>query len=499
MTIEEITSEANSFVYSDNVPFKHWLRAADSLYRQVSPSCAAFLPSSHADELWQGNAYVRDGNLAQAYLLLFRFSTLVIQHMPTHPEVKGPDGKKALKALRTRTGPVIETLEEISPHLKAAHEEWVTIHAAQRDASIQLEGEKSPYEKRASRDPALSWNPKVRAKLLDADDNQELAVNLANQETRRRDAARKATRRAGISEEEEQVRRSAGLWDDWDAPEPTNQRDDNDDIRRNMDAVRRRLDQTEVAGRPPSSDGPSGRHNNESVYDHNPPSYHYPSIRPSSRQYENDFSGDAYDRRSAHPPTRPPKPQGLASPTDHRAGSAPPRPSKEPVYSPYETPPRKDPPAAPERPPKMDVQRATEDKERYTFRPAAYLEDGTPIRPVFLPAGLRDEFLRIASPNTRKGLEMCGILCGTAVNNALFINSLIIPQQTCTSDTCETDNEEEVIDYCMREDLMVFGWIHTHPTQTCFMSSRDLHTQSGYQVMMPESIAIVCAPRSEPS
>jgi len=41
---------------------------------------------------------------------------------------------------------------------------------------------------------------------------------------------------------------------------------------------------------------------------------------------------------------------------------------------------------------------------------------------------------------------------------------------------------------------MVLGWIHTHPTQTCFMSSRDLHTHCGYQVMMPESIAVVCAP-----
>lgn len=94
---------------------------------------------------------------------------------------------------------------------------------------------------------------------------------------------------------------------------------------------------------------------------------------------------------------------------------------------------------------------------------------------------------------------MCGILCGTSVNNALFISHLVIPKQTCTSDTCETDNEEEVMELCEREDVMVFGWIHTHPTQTCFMSSRDLHTQSGYQIMMPESIAIVCAPRSEPS
>ena len=45
---------------------------------------------------------------------------------------------------------------------------------------------------------------------------------------------------------------------------------------------------------------------------------------------------------------------------------------------------------------------------------------------------------------------------------------------------------------------MVLGWIHTHPTQTCFMSSRDLHTHVGYQVMIPESVAIVCAPSKQP-
>ena len=134
-----------------------------------------------------------------------------------------------------------------------------------------------------------------------------------------------------------------------------------------------------------------------------------------------------------------------------------------------------------------------------TFRPAAYLENGEPVRPVFLPETLRARFLSIAADNTRRGLEMCGILCGTAVNNALFISSLLIPEQRCTSDTCETENESSMLDYCIEHDLLILGWIHTHPTQTCFMSSRDLHTQASYQVMLPESIAIVCAPKFEPS
>jgi STAM-binding protein len=91
------------------------------------------------------------------------------------------------------------------------------------------------------------------------------------------------------------------------------------------------------------------------------------------------------------------------------------------------------------------------------------------------------------------------MLCGILKNNALFITRLVIPEQTSTSDTCETLNEEEFFDYCDKEELLVVGWIHTHPSQTCFMSSRDLHTHVGYQVMMAESIAIVCAPSKQPS
>lgn len=137
--------------------------------------------------------------------------------------------------------------------------------------------------------------------------------------------------------------------------------------------------------------------------------------------------------------------------------------------------------------------------DEFTFQPSAFLENGDPLRPVFLPSQLRSQFLSSASQNTRLNLETCGMLCGILKNNALFITRLVIPLQTSTSDTCETLDEEELFDYCDKEELLVIGWIHTHPTQTCFMSSRDLHTHVGYQVMMAESIAIVCAPSKQPS
>jgi STAM-binding protein len=45
------------------------------------------------------------------------------------------------------------------------------------------------------------------------------------------------------------------------------------------------------------------------------------------------------------------------------------------------------------------------------------------------------------------------------------------------------------------DDPFLVLQIHTHPSQTAFLSSVDLHTQLSYQLMMPEAIAIVMAPK----
>jgi STAM-binding protein len=56
-------------------------------------------------------------------------------------------------------------------------------------------------------------------------------------------------------------------------------------------------------------------------------------------------------------------------------------------------------------------------------------------------------------------------------------------------------NEDELVTYCLAHGLAVLGWIHTHPSQSCFMSSMDLHTHGGFQLTLPEATAIVVAPR----
>ncbi|MCO5547739.1 hypothetical protein L7F22_001190 [Adiantum nelumboides] len=107
---------------------------------------------------------------------------------------------------------------------------------------------------------------------------------------------------------------------------------------------------------------------------------------------------------------------------------------------------------------------------------------------------MMDEFMRLAGQNTRNNIETCAVLAGSFKNATFNVTALIIPKQQATSDTCHTENEEEIFEWQDKEGLFQLGWIHTHPRQSCFMSSVDLHTHYSYQVMLPEAIAIVMAP-----
>ncbi|CAH0395809.1 unnamed protein product [Bemisia tabaci] len=117
------------------------------------------------------------------------------------------------------------------------------------------------------------------------------------------------------------------------------------------------------------------------------------------------------------------------------------------------------------------------------------------LRPVIVPAKLIHEFLVLADRNTISNKETCGILAGKLSQDKLVITHLLVPEQNGTPDSCTTQNEEALFAFQDKFDLITLGWIHTHPTQTAFLSSVDLHTHCSYQLMMPEALAIVCAPR----
>nr|XP_020635779.1 STAM-binding protein [Pogona vitticeps] len=117
------------------------------------------------------------------------------------------------------------------------------------------------------------------------------------------------------------------------------------------------------------------------------------------------------------------------------------------------------------------------------------------LRQITVPRELCHKFLQLAEANTARGVETCGILCGKLMQNEFTITHVIIPKQHGGPDYCNTENEEELFLIQDQHSLITLGWIHTHPTQTAFLSSVDLHTHCSYQMMLPESIAIVCSPK----
>ncbi|KAL2356207.1 hypothetical protein BJ546DRAFT_948168 [Cryomyces antarcticus] len=490
LKVEEIVKRAQDFDYNALIPMRYWLRTADTLQKEAV----------------QAGIYEREGNDQQAYLLLFRHAQLVLSNLSAHPQAQQHENRLALAEARKAVDKNLAKLEVLKPRINqryAKYEEAFRLWNARREEAAQqrddeFDGNRTTKEMgRMSLHDASFSHPALDGlpQTIEAGTNQGLAVQLAHREIKRRDTARKATRKSDVSIENGRGRRTEGLWADWEQ-ELAQDEQDTDDITHSIIETRRRVDEPKAARGTRRTDGKTFS---------TPASYSYPSVPAKS---------DRGSWSETAKPVPPPYIANVAEQSSSRGALRPARPPKDALELPATTPQdlSPSPPPRPRKSPDPSFQSSDAilngqsfapshdlHSQDYTFKSSAYLENGTALRTLFLPPTLRSQFLSIAAANTRANLETCGILCGTLISNALFISKLVIPEQESTSDTCETVNESALFDYCDSEDLMVLGWIHTHPSQTCFMSSRDLHTHCGYQVMMPESIAVVCAPSKQPS
>ncbi|EUC49705.1 hypothetical protein COCMIDRAFT_1539 [Bipolaris oryzae ATCC 44560] len=471
VSVAEVTEQAGNYTYDAHIPLANWLRTANTMQKEAQ-------------------VYEAEGNDAQTYLLLYRHADLVLQKLQGHPDRNKPENRKALNAATAAVSRDLKKLEEIAPRIKKRHEDYEARRKRQQEMLKSLEGKTaSPASQELDGSRRRSYDSR-RTIDARAQDNHLLAARLAQREVRRRATNRISVGQHDVLEADNLAQRSGGTLDSWQN-EWTQQSSDRDDISNQIQEVARLQQNGQRAS---YSSHPASQSTS---------TYHYPTVpHKTAQEIWNDSQSGGV------PPTRPPKEQIYrSSGLPMVPPPLPPKPAASPYDSRSERPrpppvPGKISESAPPLPSKVLDQRPltpSGELDEFTFKPSAYLENGDPLRPVFLPSQLRNQFLALASSNTRLNLETCGMLCGILKSNALFITRLIIPEQTSTSDTCETLNEEELFDYCDKEELMVLGWIHTHPTQTCFMSSRDLHTHVGYQVMMPESIAIVCAPTKQPS
>jgi STAM-binding protein len=407
-----------------------------------------------------------------------RHALLGLEKLSVHPETKLPQNKPAYAKLKLEIKNNLGQLEKLRPKIeerneqyqkelarrKAEREQWIKEHPQNRSTS-SVEREMDYVSGR----PISSGSRRQRTEIRTGhgENHDQLARQLAHKEFKKRRSYQKSSP------------------------------DEIDDLARLVIQAGKRGDDTFVEQKgTASSDGKT----------FTPRNYNYPKI-PMKKDYEWKDSDPRQPQpgktgQEASVPLRSSAPK--LPPKERVTTSQPPLPPKERIPADIDyslAPPRPDKvlsPAYSDTPSRSSTQTPDPNTQDYTFVPSAYTESGAPLRTVFINPYLRADFLRIASPNTQKNLETCGILCGTLISNAFFISKLVIPEQEATSDTCDTVNESALFDYVDEHNLMTLGWIHTHPTQTCFMSSRDLHTHGGYQVQLAESIAIVCAPSKSP-
>ena len=438
-SIDQITRAAGNYDFNAMVGIKYWLRSAKMM-------------------LQQARIYELEGNDEETYFLLFRYAHLVLTNLAQHPQATDPQFRRDFTEAKDIVNQNFSKLDRLKPRIQRRYDRYQT-----RKKEVEAQREAAARARHGTADAYLTQDEVMEddiVRQIHAQENQAFAVELAKEEYLRREASRK------------------------DRPRRSSTGNDRDDLSERMRQIHSqnlsngsRIDHSD-------RDRPMGAR-------YNYPVVHNRHATSGSAQFDSTSHSSPYQQR--------PQPAQFEQRYTQESTGPPQIPAKHASQPPLPPKPTSTALQHPTRPEKVAVEPLGSKlgplKSSYMFKPTAFLESGKPLRSLFLPPTLRTTFLRTAHSNTLKNLETCAFLAGTLIANALFVSKLIIPAQTATSDTCEMINESQLFDYVdSQPDLMVVGWIHTHPRQTCFMSSRDLHTHSGYQMMLPESVAIVCAP-----
>lgn len=100
-----------------------------------------------------------------------------------------------------------------------------------------------------------------------------------------------------------------------------------------------------------------------------------------------------------------------------------------------------------------------------------------------MPETLIQEFIDRAAENTANKIETVALLGAVEEDGVWIIRKMVFPDQKGSRDWCHPTDQGELdqATHLIEEGLIVIGWIHSHPSQDCFLSSVDLHTQLNYQ------------------
>lgn len=84
----------------------------------------------------------------------------------------------------------------------------------------------------------------------------------------------------------------------------------------------------------------------------------------------------------------------------------------------------------------------------------------TELKTVTFPREVLPRFVSIAAYNTANNRETCGLLLGRMKKSGKYVvTTLLIPKQHATSDTCAMDEENLVVDFQIKRDLITLGWV----------------------------------------
>ncbi|CAG8443070.1 hypothetical protein C2G38_2185895 [Gigaspora rosea] len=446
--MQKLVKEASDIKYIPGAALKTYFRSANALLKQA-------------------NRYKEENDLISAYKFYVRYATLALEKLPYHPEYKKPEHKAGKAELTKNSNIVLGEIEKLKPIIqerfrRSAEKELVTddISSSSKDDQKDQTQEYSnkdyhndenyqnreysnqnDYQTRSY--PSQGYQNQVQGSSLDlVEQLKDIHLHSTSSEVTEPEVqSQQKVHYPNVSERN----RSDGYQYSANTP-------------RVVSSPTLQSYEVPLSGFPPFVESAQALP---------------PQVMPSpilSRQISPSIIPSPVSSRHITPPALPPK-------IRNEAPQLPPKPNG---YSAY-----------------YEDSKVIKD---YNLLPEyqAYTEGGEGLRRVCLPDDIYNIFIKVASKNTEKNLETCGILFGSLSHNVFYVTTLIIPKQTATSDTCEVTNEEDLIEY-EEKGLMILGWIHTHPTQTCFMSSMDLHTHSSFQVISPEAIAIVCAPKKYPN
>ncbi|CAG8655546.1 7639_t:CDS:10 [Cetraspora pellucida] len=445
--MQKLVKEASDIKYIPGASLKIYFRSANTLLRQA-------------------NRYKEENDIINAYKFYVRYATLALEKLPYHPEYKKPEHKAGKVELTKNSNIVLGEIGKLKPILQERFRHSAEKELVIEDVSLSFESQKDQTQEYNNKDYYNDENYQNREY-----NNQNDYQSYQSQGS------------------QNQIPESS--LDLVEQLKNINLHSTSPEITKPEEQSQQKVYYPNVSERN-RSDG-----------------YHYSAHTPRalpSPSYDTPLSGvpPSVESSQALPP------HVIPSPVLSR--QIPPSIVSSRHITPPALPPkvRTDAPQLPPKPNGYSVEEFVSNKnvhynhskpiKDYGLQPEyqAYTEGGEGLRRVYLPDDIYEIFIRVASKNTEKNLETCGILFGTLSHNVFYVTTLIIPKQTATSDTCEVTNEEDLIEY-EEKGLMILGWIHTHPTQTCFMSSMDLHTHSSFQVISPEAIAIVCSPKKYPN